>query len=106
MDVGVTEESEIRDKDHKGNSNKSEIMDIENVNDADNGASALDTTEIADNAANSEIVHSADRHLSTSVVIEDSVPEKSAKSVIVDNGAPDKSDIVDGAYSSPLDTEK
>ena len=80
--------------DRKGNSNKSEIMDMENVNDADNVSSAPDTTEIADNAANSEIVHSADRHLSTSNVRENSVPEKSVKSLIMDNGAPDESDIV------------
>ena len=38
--------------------------------------------------ANSEIVHSAHRD---SIVIDNSVSEKSPKSVIMDNGAPDKS---------------
>ena len=86
MDVGVTDESEIMDK---GNPDKSEIMAMENIhNGADNAASALDTTEI---------VHSAYRDLSISVVIDYSVPEKSYST-------PDKSDIVDGAHNSPLDT--
>ena len=99
MDVGVTDESEIMDK---GNSDKSEIMAMENIhNSADNGASAPDTTEIVDNGANSEIVHSADRNMSISVVIDKSVLEKSLKSVIMDNGAPDKSD---GAHNYSLDT--
>ena len=102
MDVGVTDESEIMDK---GNSDKSEIMAMENIhNSADNGASALDTTEIVHNGANSEIEHSADRDMSISVVIDNSVLEKSQKSVIMDNGAPDKSDIVDGMHNSSLDT--
>ena len=75
MDVGVTDESEIMDK---GNSDKSEIMDMESIdNGADNGASAPDTTEIVDNGANSEIVHSANQDMSISVVIDNSVPEKS-----------------------------
>ena len=99
MNVGVIDESEIMDK---GNSEKSEIMDMENIhNGADNAASAPDTTEIVDNDANSEIVHSAYRDLSISVVIDNSVPEKSLTSVIMDNGAPDKSDIVDGAHILP-----
>ena len=93
-DVGVTDESEITDK---GNS--------ENINNsADNGASALDMTEIVDNGGNSEIVHSADRDMSVSVVIDNSVLEKSQRSVIMDNGAPDKSVIVGGAHNSSLDT--
>ena len=67
MDVGVTDESEIMDK---GNPDKSEIMAMENIhNGADNGACAPDTTEIVDNGANSEIVHSAYRDMSISVVI-------------------------------------
>lgn len=75
MDVGVTD--------------KSEIMAMENIhNRADNGASAPDTTEIVDNGANSEIVNSADRDMSISVVIDNSVLEKSQKSVIMDSGAP------------------
>ena len=99
MDVGVTDESEIMDK---GNSDKSEIMAMENIhNSADNSASAPDTTEIVDNGANSEIVHSADRNMSISVVIDNSVLEKSLKSVIMDNGTPDESD---GAHNSSLDT--
>ena len=86
MNVAVIDESEIMDK---GNSDKSEIMAMENIhNGADNAASAPDTTEI---------VHSAYRDLSISVVIDYSVPEKSYS-------APDKSDIVDGAHNSPLDT--
>ena len=102
MDVGVIDESEIMDK---GNSDKSEIMGMENIhNSADNGASAPDTTEIVDNGANSEIVHSADRDMSISVVIDNSDLEKSLKSVIMDNGAPDKTDNVDGAHNSSLDT--
>ena len=102
MDVGVIDESEIMDK---GNSDKSEIMAMENIhNSADNGASAPDTTEIVDNGANSEIVHSADRDMSISVVIDNSDLEKSLKSVIMDNGAPDKTDTVDGAHNSSLDT--
>ena len=65
MDVGVTDESEIMDK---GNPDKSEIM--ANIhNGADNGACAPDTTEIVDNGANSEIVHSAYRDMSISDVI-------------------------------------
>ena len=89
----------------KGNSDKSEIMAMENIhNSADNGASAPDTTEIVDNGANSEIVHSADRDMSISVVIDNSDLEKSLKSVIMDNGAPDKTDNVDGAHNSSLDT--
>ena len=102
MDVGVTDESEIMDK---GNSDKSEIMAMENIhNSADNGACAADTTEIVDNGANSEIVHSADRDMFISVVIDNSVLEKSQKSVIMDNSAPDTSDIVDGLHNSSLDT--
>ena len=102
MDVGVTDESEIMDK---GNSDKSEITAMENIhNSADNGARAPDTTEIVENGANSEIVHSADRDMSISVVIDNSDLEKSLKSVIMDNGAPDKTDIVDGAHNSSLDT--
>ena len=102
MDVGVIDESEIMDK---GNSDKSEIMAMENIhNSADNGASAPDTTEIVDNGANSEIVHSADRDMSIYVVIDNSDLEKSLKSVIMDNGAPDKTDTVDGAHNSSLDT--
>ena len=67
MDVGMTDESEIMDK---GNPDKSEIMAMENIhNGADNGACAPDTTEIVDNGANSEIVHSAYRDMSISVVI-------------------------------------
>ena len=86
MNVAVIDESEIMDK---GNPDKSEIMAMENIhNGADNAASAPDTTEI---------VHSAYRDLSISVVIDYSVPEKSYS-------APDKSDIVDGAHNSPLHT--
>ena len=92
MVVCVTDESEIMDK---GNSDKSEIMAMENIhNSADNGASAPDTTKIVDNGANSEIVHSADRDMSISVLIDNSVLEKSLKSVIMDNGA----------HNSSLDT--
>ena len=77
-------------------------MAMENIhNSADDGAIAPDTTEIVDNGANSEIVHSADRDMSISVVIDNSVLEKSLKSVIMDNGTPDKSD---GAHNSSLDT--
>ena len=102
MDVGVTDESEIVDK---ANPDKSEIMDMESIdNGADNDASAPDTTEIVDNGANCEIVHSANRDMSIPVVIDNSVPEKSLKSVIMDSGAPDKSDIVDGAHNSSSDT--
>ena len=43
----------------------------------------------------------SDRNMSISVVIDNSVLEKSLKSVIMDNGAPDKSD---GAHNSSLDT--
>ena len=65
-------------------------MATENIhNSADNGASASDTTEIVDSGANSEIVHSADQDMSISVVIDNSVLEKSLKSVIMDNGTPD-----------------
>ena len=42
--------------------------------------------------------------MSISVVIDNSVPEKSPMSAITDNNAPDKSDIVDGAHNSSLDT--
>ena len=42
--------------------------------------------------------------MSISVVIDNRVPEKSLKSAITDNGAPDKSDVVDGAHNSSLDT--
>ena len=44
--------------------------------------------------------------MSISVVIDNNVLEKTRalKSVIMDNGAPDKSDIVDGAHNSSLDT--
>ena len=73
-------------------------------NGADNSASAPDTTEIVDNGANSEIVHGANRDMSISVVIASSVPEKSLKSIIMNNGVPDKSDIVDSAHNSSLDT--
>ena len=45
-------------------------------------------------------MHSADRDISISVVIDNSVPEKSLKSVIMDNVAPDKSDVVNGANNS------
>ena len=44
-------------------------------------------TEIVDNGANYEIVHSANWDISISVVIDNSVPEKSFKSVIMDNVA-------------------
>lgn len=82
---------------NKGNSVKSEIMDIANIdNGADNGAP--DTTEIVDNGANSDIVHSTNRDMSISVVTDNSVPEKSLQSAITDNNAPDKSDIVDGVH--------
>ena len=84
IDVGSTDESEITDK---GNSDKSEIMDMESI---DNGATAPDTTEIIDNGANSEIVHSANRDRSISIAIDNGVPEKSLKSVFMDNGAPTK----------------
>ena len=49
-------------------------------------------------------MHSADRGMSISVVIDNSDLEKSLKSVIMDNGAPDKTDNVDGAHNSSLDT--
>lgn len=102
MDVGVTDESEIMDK---GNSNKSEIMDMESIdNGADNGTSVREAREIVDNGANSDIVHNTNRDMSISVVIDKSVPEKSPMSAITDNNAPDKSDIVDGAHNSSLDT--
>ena len=44
--------------------------------------------------------------MSISVVLDNSVPEKTRalKSVIMDSGAPDKSDIVDGAHNSSLGT--
>ena len=42
--------------------------------------------------------------MSISVVIDNSVLEKSLKSVIMYNGAQHKSDIVDGAHNSSLDT--
>ena len=65
---------------------KSKIMDMESTdNGADNDAGTPDATEIEDNGANSEIVHSANRDISISVVIDNSVPEKSFKSVIMDN---------------------
>ena len=104
MDVGVTDESEIMDK---GNSDKSEIMDMESIdNGADNVTSTPDAREIVDNGANSDIVHNTNRDMFISVVIDDSVPEKSPMSAITrtDNNAPDKSDIVDGAHNSSLDT--
>ena len=41
--------------------------------------------------------------MSISVVIDNSVPEKSLKSAITDNNAPDQSDIVNGAHKSSLD---
>lgn len=44
------------------------------------------------------------RDVSISVVIDNSVPEKSPMSAITDNSAPDKSDIVDSAHNSSLDT--
>ena len=56
-------------------------------NGADNDAGAPDATEIVDNGANYEIVHSANWDISISVVIDNSVPEKSFKSVIMDNVA-------------------
>ena len=68
MDVGVTDESEIMDK---GKSDKSEIRAMENIHNS------------ADNGANSEIVHSADRDMSISVVIDNSDLEKSLKSIMV-----------------------
>ena len=49
-------------------------------------------------------MHGANRDMSISVLIASSVPEKPLKSIIMDNGAPDKSDIVDGAHNSSLDT--
>ena len=102
MDAGLTDESGIMDK---GNSDTSEIVDRESIdNGADNSTSAPDTTEIVDNGANSDIVHSTDRDMSISVVIDNRVPEKSLKSAITYNGAPDKSDIVDGAHNLSLDT--
>ncbi|PFX12983.1 Zinc finger MYM-type protein 1 [Stylophora pistillata] len=94
MDVGVTDESEIMDK---GNSDKSEIMAMENIhNSADNGACAADTTEIVDNGANSEIVRSADRHMFISVVIDNSVLEKSQNFAL--NGT--KKEAFIGLYST------
>ena len=79
----IVDESEITDKD---NLDKSKIMDMESTdNGADNDAGTPDATEIVDNGANSEIVHSANRDISISVVIDNSVPEKSFKSVIMDN---------------------
>ncbi|XP_068685080.1 zinc finger MYM-type protein 1-like [Montipora capricornis] len=98
MDVGVTDDSEIIDE---GNSDKSEIMDKGSIdNGADNVTSAPDTTEIVDNG---DIVHSTNRDMSISVVIDNSVPEKSLKSAITDNNAPNQSDIVNGAHKSSLD---
>ena len=76
-------------------------MDMESI---DNGATVPDSTEIIDNGANSEIVHSANRDRSISIVIDNSVPEKSLKSVIMDNSTPAKTDIADGANSSSLVT--
>ena len=68
MDVGVTDESEIMDK---GNSYKLEIKDMESIdNGADNVTSAPDMTEIVDNGANSDIVHSTNWDMSISVVID------------------------------------
>ena len=55
--------------------------------------------------ANSEVVHSANEDMLISVVIDNSVPEKPLKSVIMNTGAPDKSDMVDGAHNSSLDTD-
>ena len=74
MDFSVRHESEITDK---GNLDKSKIMDIESTeNGANNDAGALDATEIVDNGATYEIVHSADRDMYISVVIHSySVPE-------------------------------
>ena len=48
-------------------------------------------------------MHNANRDMFISVVIDNSVPEKSPMSAITDNNAPDKSDIVDGAHNSSLD---
>ena len=42
--------------------------------------------------------------MSISVVIDNSIPEKSPMSAITDNNAPDKSDIVNGVHNSSLDT--
>ena len=68
MDVGVTDDSEIIDK---GNSDKSEIMDKGGIdNGADNVTSAPDTAEFVDNG---DIVHSTNRDMSISVVIDNSV---------------------------------
>ena len=71
----MTDESDIMDK---GNSDKSEIMDMESMdNGADNVTSTPDAREIVDNGANSDIVHNTNRDMFISVVIDDSVPEKS-----------------------------
>ena len=56
------------------------------------------------NGANSETAHSANRDISVSIVIDNSAAEKSLQSVIIENGALYKSDIVDGAHNSSLDT--
>ena len=81
----IVDESEITDK---GNLDKSKIMDMESTdNGADNDAGTPDATEIVDNGANSDIVHSANRDISISVDIDNSVPEKSLKLVTMDNVA-------------------
>ena len=81
----IADESEITDK---GNLDKSNIMISKaQINGADNDTGAPDATEIVDNGANYEIVHSANWDISISVVIDNSVPEKSFKSVIMDNVA-------------------
>lgn len=68
-------ESEFMDK---RDSDKSKVMDLESiVNGAENVTSAPDTTKIVDNGANSDIVHSTSRDMSISVVIYNSVQEKS-----------------------------
>ena len=62
MDVCVTDESEIMDE---SNSDKSEVIDMESIdNGADNVTSVPDTTEIVDNGANTDIVHSTNRDMS------------------------------------------
>ena len=91
----------------KGNSDKSEIMDMESIdNGAVNVTSAPDAREIVDNGAKSDIMHNSNKDMSISVVIDNSVPEKSPMSAITDNNAPYiiMSDIVDSAHNSSLDT--
>ena len=80
------------------------VSQISIDNGADNVTSVPDASEIVDNGANSDIVHSSNRYMSISVVIDYLVPEKSLKSAITDNNAPDKSHVVDGAHNSSLDT--